>query len=85
MAALPPAVAKLLKPYSPAVRALAAEARALVLATLPAAQEQVDPADHLLAYGDGLKMKDVVCVIMPLTVGVNLLLANGTALPAMCA
>ena len=79
--ALPPAVSALLAGYSAEVQALTRQARALVLKTLPAVTEQADPADKLLAYSVGPKMKDVVCVLMPLKAGVNLGLPNGVDLP----
>ena len=81
MSALPPGVASLLAPYSPAVQALAQQARALVLAALPAAEEQVDAPAKLLSYSYGPKMKDVVCVLMPVKAGVNLGLPYGVTLP----
>jgi hypothetical protein len=81
MSDLPPAVAALLASYSPVVQALALKTRALVLATLPAVQEQPDPPDKLISYGYGPKMTDVVCVLMPLKAGVNLSLPNGIDLP----
>lgn len=81
MSDLPPAVAALLAAYSPAVQALARQARALVLATLPAVEEQVDAPARLLSYSYGPKMKDVVCVLMPLKAGMNLGLPHGVALP----
>jgi hypothetical protein len=71
----------LLAAYSPAVQALARQARALILELLPGIQEQVDPPDKLVAYGYGPKMADTVCVLMPLKAGVNLGLAGGAALP----
>ena len=81
MPALPRAVADLLAGYSPEVQALTKKARQLVLQTLPGVTEQADPADKLLAYGYGLKMGDIVAVLMPLKTGVNLGLPHGVALP----
>ena len=75
------AVTDLLRPCTPAVRELALAARALVLEVLPAAVEQADPADKLLAYGHGLKMSQIVFTLMPYTAHVNLGIANGATLP----
>jgi hypothetical protein len=75
------AVTDLLKPCTPEVRALAMAARALVLEVMPEAIEQVDPADKLIGYGHGLKMKETVCVIMLYKAHVKLGIANGATLP----
>src|SRR6476661_9681487 len=71
----------LLAGYSPAVRDLARQARALVRDVMPNATEQVDAPAKLIAYSVGSKMADTVCVIMPLKAGVNLGFYGGTALP----
>jgi hypothetical protein len=71
----------LLAAYSPEVRDLALQARALVRDVMPNATEQVDAPAKLIAYGLGSKMADTVCVIMPLKAGVNLGFYGGTALP----
>src|SRR5689334_11798120 len=72
----------LLAGYSPAVRDLARQARALVREVTPDAIEQVDAPAKLIAYSVGSKMADTVCVIMPLKAGVNLGFYGGMALPA---
>jgi hypothetical protein len=72
----------LLAGYSPAVRDLARQVRALVREVMPNAIEQVDPSAKLIAYSLGGKMADTVCVIMPLKAAVNLGFYGGTALPA---
>ena len=71
----------LLAGYSPEVRDLACQARALVWEVMPNATEQVDAPAKLIAYSVGSKMADTVCVIMPLKAGVNLGFYGGTALP----
>lgn len=74
-------VADLLAGYSPEVRDLACQARALVREVMPDATEQVDAPAKLIAYGLGSKMADTVCVIMPLKAGVNLGFYGGSTLP----
>jgi hypothetical protein len=76
-----PDLTDLLQPYTPDVRAILLAARALVLEVLPGAVEQVDPADHLIGYGHGLKMSQTVFTLMPHTAHVNLGIANGASLP----
>ena len=71
----------LLAGYSPEVRDLARQVRALVREVMPEAREQVDPSAKLIAYSLGGKMADTVCVIMPLKAAMNLGFYNGTALP----
>jgi hypothetical protein len=77
----PAEFAALLAGYSKDVQALARAARALILAVLPSAQEQVDPPDRLIAYSLGSRMKDVVFTLMPLKAGVNLGVFGGATLP----
>ena len=73
-------VEELLAPYTPEVRAIAERARDLVLSVYPQAVEQVDPADHLLAYGRGLKMAEQLWYIAPFKAHANLGFARGTEL-----
>lgn len=80
-ARIDPAVAAFLSAYSPEVRALALQVRALVLEVIPEAVEQVDLPGKLLGYGRTATYKDTICVIMPLKAGVNLGLARGVDLP----
>jgi len=75
------AVEAFLDGYTPGVRSLALQVRALVLEVMPDAVEQVDVPGKLLGYGRGATYKDTVCVIMPLKAGVNLGLARGAELP----
>ena len=77
----PAQLTALLSNYSKDVQALTRATRALILSILPDAQEQVDPADKLIAYSYGPKMKDVVFTLMPLKAGVNLGVANGATQP----
>lgn len=67
------AVTEFLAPYSSEVRNLALKIRALVLEVMPNAVEQVDPPSKIIAYGVGLKMADIVCVIAPYRSHVNLM------------
>ena len=71
----------LLAGYSPEVRDLARQARALVREVMPEAREQVDPSAKSIAYSLGGKMADTVCVIMPMQAGVNLGFYGGNTLP----
>jgi hypothetical protein len=66
--------------YSPPVRALALELRALVLELIPGVIEQVDLPARLLAYGYDRTYKGTICVIMPLKGAVNLGFARGVDL-----
>ena len=47
----------------------------------PEAMEQLDIPARMLAYGFQKTYKDMICVIMPLKVGVNLGFPRGVALP----
>jgi len=75
------AVDAFLAAYSPEVRSLALQTRALVLAILPEAVEQVDIPGKLLGYGRAATYAGTICVIMPLKAGVNLGFARGAELP----
>jgi hypothetical protein len=79
--ALPEDVASFLAAYSPEVRALAQQTRDLVLETIPAALEMVDPASKIIAYGYGPKYADLVCAIAPFKSYVNLMFSQGASLP----
>jgi len=75
------AVTEFLATYSPEVRDLALKTRALILEVIPHAVEQVDPPSKIIAYGFGLKMADIICVIAPYKSHVNLMFSRGTELP----
>jgi hypothetical protein len=71
---------ELLESHSPEVRDIALRARALVLSIYPDAMEQVDPPDHLVAYGHGLKMRAQLWYIAPFKSHVNLGFIRGREL-----
>jgi hypothetical protein len=75
------AVADLLGPYSPEVRNLAQAARTFVAKTVPGAIEQVDAKARIIGYGFGTKYADMICMLMPTKIGVNLGIAWATQLP----
>jgi hypothetical protein len=70
----------LLANYSPEVQDLARQVRRLVLEVMPEAVECVDPPDHLVTYGFGTRMNDIVFVLMPVKAGVNLGFYRGATL-----
>ena len=70
-----------LSAYSPPVQTLALRVRALVLAVIPEAIEQLDPAARLMAYGFAETYRGTVCVVMPLKAAVNFGFPRGTELP----
>ena len=74
-------VDRLLAASSPQVTAIAGSLRWEVRAAVPDAQEQVDPADGLIAYGRGPRLRDMLFAIVPHTAYVNLQLADGADLP----
>jgi hypothetical protein len=67
--------------YSTEVQELVQEARSLVLQTYPGVCEQVDVPSKLFAYGYGSRMKEMLCVIMPVKQGLNLGFYGGVDLP----
>jgi hypothetical protein len=71
----------LLTQYSTEVQELARKVRRLVLEVMPEAVEQVDPPDHLITYGFGTRMNEIVFVVMPVKAGVNLGFYRGATLP----
>lgn len=73
--------ADFLSQYSADVQQLVQHARDLVLQAFPGIQEEVDAPSRLLAYGFGRRMKDMVCVIMPVKNGLNLGFYQGVDLP----
>lgn len=66
--------------YSPEVRELALQTRALVFESLPDAIEFVDPPSKIIAYGFSSKYADLVCAIAPYKTYVNLIFSRGAAL-----
>lgn len=67
--------------YQPSVQQISRDLRDLIRAALPTADEQVDPADKLIAYGFGRRYADLICAIAPFTSHVNLMFSRGTSLP----
>jgi len=67
--------------YSPEVRDLAQEARALILSVLPGTIEQVDRPSGIIGYGYDRTYKGLVCAIAPFRLHVNLMFSRGTELP----
>lgn len=67
--------------YSPAVAALARQARALILEVMPAAVEQIDPSANLIAYGQDRTYRGLICGITLHTNHINLMFARGASLP----
>ena len=75
------ALKEFLAPYSPAVRDLAAKARAMILDIIPDVREQIDAPARIIGYGFGPRYVDLVCIIMPTKAGVNLGFYKATELP----
>ncbi len=71
----------LLAPSSVAVSATARALRVAVQEAIPAAIQQVDLADGLVAFGTGPTLRDQLFAIIPHTKHVNLQLADGADLP----
>ena len=72
---------RLLEESSPVVADAARALRVVVLEGFPGAVETFDPADGLLAIGNGRSMRDFSFAIIPHTAHVNLQLADGVDLP----
>ena len=70
-----------LSPYPPGVQDMALQARALIKGVFPSSVEQVDAPSHLIAYGTGLRMQDLVCTLIVSKNGVTLGLVRGSELP----
>jgi len=70
-----------LKSYNPEVRQLVLKTRAVVLAVIPDAIEQVDSPSKIIAYGFGSKYADLICAIAPYKTYINLIFSQGTQLP----
>jgi hypothetical protein len=69
---------ELIASHSAEVQAIALSARDLVLSVFPEAVEQVDPPDHLIAYGRGTNMGEQLWYIAPFKAHVNLGFMRGT-------
>jgi hypothetical protein len=65
-------VEKLLRRYTPPVRAIARAVRQLVVHTAPDAVEIVRPGWKAITYGTNQGMKSVFCIIHPTRAWVNL-------------
>ena len=70
-----------LKSYNPEMRQLVLKTRAVVLAVIPDAIEQVDSPSKIIAYGFGLKYADLICAIAPYKSYVNLIFSQAAQLP----
>ena len=70
-----------LSQYTPEVRDLVWKTRALVLAVIPQAIEQIDLPSKIIAYGIGIKYADLICAIAPYKSYVNLIFSQGVNLP----
>jgi hypothetical protein len=62
--ATPPTFAEFVLGYPASVQTLAPELRKLVMAAVPAAVEQVDAADGIVAYGFAPGYKALVCTLI---------------------
>ena len=67
--------------YSPEIRGVVLNARALILTEMAGALEQVDPASGIIAYGYGTKYADLICALAPFKNHVNLMFSAGASLP----
>ena len=75
------ALTDLLSVYSPEIRDLAWQARALILDVIPGTLEQVDPSSKIIAYGFGRRYADLICAIALYKTYVNLMFGRGVDLP----
>ena len=73
-------VDELLADHSPEVRSIALRLREVIRETLPGAHETVDLPDHLLAFGSGGRMRDLVVGIIPHREHVNVQFADAVDL-----
>ena len=71
---------ELLESHTPEVQAIALRARELVFSVYPQAVEQVDPPDHLITFGRGMKMKEQLWYIAPFKAHVNMGFIRGREL-----
>ncbi len=65
----------------PGVADIVRAARATILAIIPEAIEQLDPADRLVAYGRDRSLRGMICALAVQRSYVNLMFAKGTQLP----
>ena len=79
-----PGVATLLADHSEEVTGIFDALRVLVREELPAATEQLDLPDNLLAFGfgppGGIRLKDLAVALIPYRAHVNVMLADGAEL-----
>jgi hypothetical protein len=67
--------------YSPTVRDLALQLRALIRRVMPKTIEQIDLPANMITYGLDRSYGGLVCGITPQHAHVSLVFANGVALP----
>lgn len=67
---------ELIDQYQTEVQQIARDLRDLMHAVNPAAEEHVDPADRLFAYGFGHRYAELICAISSFTKQVNLLFSR---------
>jgi len=78
---VPAEIKAFLTAYDGPVQAIALQARALVLAVVPDAIEQIDVPAKMLAYGFAATYKDMICAIAPQKTYVNFGFPRGVDLP----
>ena len=76
-----PELEEFLVRFTPAIRELALQARALILECFPDALEMVDPPSGIVAYGYSRKYTDLVIAVAPFRGHVNLMFSRGVDLP----
>jgi hypothetical protein len=72
---------ELLNLYTTDVQEVAREARKLILAAVPEADEMVDLPARVIGYGYGQNYKDLICTIILSKGGVKLGIVGGATLP----
>lgn len=72
---------RLLAERSPEIQAVARALREVIRSELPGGVEQVDFGNKLIAFGQSMKMRDLLFAVIPHTAHVNLQLADGIDLP----
>ncbi len=76
-----PELEDFLELFTPGIRELILQARALILDCFPDALEMVDRPSGIVAYGFSRKYTDLVCAIAPFQRHVNLMFSRGAELP----
>ncbi len=76
-----PELEEFLARFTPDIRELALQTRALILECYPDVLEMVDPPSGIVAYGYSRKYADLVCAIAPFRAHVNLMFSRGADLP----